>query len=113
MLDRYFQSGAGGEIGSGRASARMLGRFAANSMVATSGLRGSDPDAAHAQDVCQFSSDRLSAAQKVAFIHQLMGREMAEVRSFLDRYREIFRIAELRRPASARGFPGARRDRTR
>jgi hypothetical protein len=85
MLDRYFQSGAGGEIGSGRASARMLGRFAANSMVATSGVRDSDPAAAHGQDVCQFSSDRLSAAQKVAFIHQLMGREMAEVRSFLDR----------------------------
>src|SRR5438105_8416284 len=41
MLDRYFQSGAGGEIGSGRASARMLGRFSANSMVVTSGLRDS------------------------------------------------------------------------
>src|SRR6266478_5464277 len=41
MLDRYFQSGAGGEIGSGRASARMLGRFSANSMVVTSGLSDS------------------------------------------------------------------------
>src|SRR6266568_3257486 len=41
MRDRYFQSGAGGEIGSGRASARMLGRFSANSMVVTSGLNDS------------------------------------------------------------------------
>src|SRR6202162_558990 len=51
FLDRYFQSGAGGEIGSGRASARMLGRFAANSMVVTSGLSDSEPYAAHRRDV--------------------------------------------------------------
>ncbi|HEV8255730.1 MAG TPA: hypothetical protein VGR42_02040, partial [Casimicrobiaceae bacterium] len=74
MLDRYFQAGAGGEIGSGRASARMLGRFAANSMVVTSGLRDSDPYAAHRRDVCQFSNDRLSPAQKLAFVHQLLNR---------------------------------------
>jgi hypothetical protein len=30
MLGGYFQSGASGEVGGGRASARMLGRFAAN-----------------------------------------------------------------------------------
>src|SRR6266436_4554970 len=74
MLDRYFQSGAGGEIGSGRVSARMLGRFSANSMVVTSGLSDSDPYAAHRRDVCQFSNDRLSPVQKLAFVHQLVGR---------------------------------------
>src|SRR6202795_3445860 len=82
MLDRYFQAGANGEIGSGRASARMLGRFAAKSMVVTSGLSDSDPYAAHRRDVCQFSSDRLSPVQKLGFVHQLLGREMAEVRMF-------------------------------
>src|SRR3982074_4413 len=80
MLDRYFQSGVSGEVGGGRASAKMLGRFAANSMVVASGLSDSDPYAAHRRDVCQFSDDRLSPAQKLDFVHQLLGREMAEVR---------------------------------
>ena len=78
-LDRYFQVGANGEIGGGRVSPRMLGRFAANSMVATSGLSESEPKAAHRADVCQFSDDRLSPAQKLAFVHQLLNRETAEV----------------------------------
>ena len=113
MLDRYFQWGGGGEVGSGRASPRMLGRFAANSMVAASGLRDSDPQAAHAQDVCQFSSDRLSDAQKVAFIHRLMGREMAEVRSFLDRiekYSESLSDADRRVPDVSRALDEIARD---
>src|ERR1700694_2199095 len=57
MLDRYFQSGASGEIGSGRASARMLGRFAANSMVVTSGLSDSEPYEAHRRGGCSFFND--------------------------------------------------------
>jgi len=84
-LSRYFQSGSGGEIGSGRASARLLGHFAANSMVVASGLSDSDPRASFRKDVCQFADDRSSPAQKVAFVHQLLHREMAEVRLFLDR----------------------------
>ncbi len=38
LLERYFQSGAGGEIGSGRASAKLLGLFAPSSMTVTAGL---------------------------------------------------------------------------
>jgi hypothetical protein len=113
MLDRYFQAGANGEIGSGRASARMLGRFAANSMVITSGMRDSDPYAAHRRDVCQFSNDRLSPAQKLAFVHQLLNREMAEVRSFLDRiekYTVSLSDAERQVPAVARALDGIARD---
>jgi hypothetical protein len=113
MLDRYFQSGAGGEIGSGRASARMLGRFSANSMVVTSGLSDSDPYAAHRRDVCQFSSDRLSPAQKLGFVHQLLGREMAEVRMFLDRiekYTASLSESERQAPAVARALDAIARD---
>jgi hypothetical protein len=113
LLDRYFQAGANGEIGSGRASARMLGRFAANSMVVTSGLRDSDPYAAHRRDVCQFANDRLSPAQKLAFVHQLLGREMAEVRMFLDRiekYTASLSDAERQAPAVARALDGIARD---
>ena len=43
--------------------------------------------------------DRLSAAQKLAFIHQLLGREMAEVRMLPGPHREIFGVAERRRAA--------------
>jgi len=113
LLDRYFQAGANGEIGSGRASARMLGRFAANSMVVTSGLRDSDSYAAHRRDVCQFANDRLSPAQKLAFVHQLLNRETAEVRSFLDRiekYTASLSDAERQVPAVARALDAIARD---
>ena len=113
MLDRYFQSGASGEIGSGRASARMLGRFAANSMVVTSGLSDSEPYAAHRRDVCQFSNDRLSPVQKLAFVHQLLGREMAEVRMFLDRiekYTASLSESERQAPPVARALDAIARD---
>ena len=84
MLDRYFQAASSNEIGSGRASSKLLGLFAPSSMTRTTGLSDSDPDASFRQDVCHFSDDRLSTAQKVGFVHELMGREMAEVRMFLD-----------------------------
>jgi len=113
MLDHHFQSGAGGEVGSGRPSARMLGRFAANSMVATSGLRDSDPRAAYGQDVCEFSNDRSSPAQKLGFVHQLLNREVAEVRMFLERierYTASLSETELESPAVARALDEIARD---
>jgi hypothetical protein len=113
MLDRYFQSGASGEIGSGRASSRLLGRFAANSMVVTSGLSDADPYAAHRRDVCQFSNDRLSPVQKLAFVHQLLGREMGEVRMFLDRiekYAASLSESERQTPAVAQALDAIARD---
>jgi len=83
MLDRYFQSGSG-EIGSGRASPKLLGLFTPSSMTRATGLSDSDPDAGFRRDVCHFSDDRLSVTQKLGFVHELMGRDMAEVRMFLD-----------------------------
>ena len=85
LLQRHFQSGGAGDIGTGRASGRLLGGFSGHSMAVTSGLTNADPMAAHRQDVCKFSDARLSSAQKIDFIHQLLGRDMAEVRMFLDR----------------------------
>jgi hypothetical protein len=84
LLDRYFQSGSGGEVGTGRASAKLLSLFAPSSMAVGAGVKDSDPDAAFRRDVCHFSDDRLSPAQKLRFVHELMAREMAEVRMFLD-----------------------------
>jgi hypothetical protein len=85
LLERYFHSGAGGEIGSGRTSGAMLGLFAPSSMTAASGLTGPERLAAYRQDVCHFSDDRLTRAQKLDFVHRLLARDMAEVRMFLDR----------------------------
>jgi hypothetical protein len=113
MLDRHFQSGAGSEVGTGRPSARMLGRFAANSMVVTSGLRTSDPRAAYGRDVCEFSNDRSSPAQKLDFVHQLLNREMAEVRMFLDRierYTASLSETERESPAVTRVLDEIARD---
>jgi hypothetical protein len=83
-LSRYFQSGVG-EVATGRASPRLIGHFPGHSLTWTSGLNDSDPQASYRRDMCQFSGDQLSPAQKVAFLHQILGREMAEVRMFLDR----------------------------
>jgi hypothetical protein len=84
-LNRYFHSASGAEVGSGRPSARLLGQFSTNRMTATAGMRASDPRAGYRQEVCQFVDDRLSPAQTLGFIHQVLGRDMTEVRMFLDR----------------------------
>jgi hypothetical protein len=102
MLDRYFQSGAGGEIGSGRASPKLLSLFAPSSMTVAAGSSNSDPHAGFRRDVCHFSDDRLSAAQKLAFVHQLLDREMAEVRMFLDHIEKYAAsLSETERQTSA------------
>lgn len=89
VLDRYFQSGAKAEIGSGRASAKLLSLFAPVSMTVTAGVGAVDAQAAYRQDVCEFSDDRSSPAQKLKFVHRLLGREMAEVRMFLDHIEKV------------------------
>src|SRR3989441_85115 len=113
MLDRYFQSGASGEIGSGRASPKLLSLFAPSSMTVTTGSSDSDPHAGFRRDVCHFSDDRLSAAQKLGFVHQLLGREMAEVRMFLDhieKYAAALSETERQAPAVAQALDAIARD---
>ena len=83
MLSRYFQSASGNEIGTGEASGRLLKLFAPSSMTVAAGLRDSDAQADYRRDVCHFADDRLSPAEKAAFVHQLLHREAAEARMFL------------------------------
>src|SRR6266581_8727842 len=100
MLDRYFQPGSSGEIGSGRASPKLLASFAPSSMTVASGLTDVDPGAAFRRDVCHFSDDRLPVAQKLDFVHQLLNRDMAEVRMLLDRIEKtVASIDEAERQA--------------
>src|SRR5437773_943758 len=85
ILRRHFQSSGTGEVGSGRTSGKLLGQFSGHSLAVSTGMTNSDPGMSYRRDVCRFSDDRLSSAQKVNFIHQLLHRDMAEVRLFLDR----------------------------
>ncbi|HEX8011349.1 MAG TPA: hypothetical protein VF814_10490 [Casimicrobiaceae bacterium] len=113
MLDRYFQSSASGEIGSGRASSELLASFAPTSMTVASGIDESDPNAGSRRDVCSFSGDRLSTAQKLEFVHQLLNREMAEVRMLLERiekYLASVSEAERQTPAVAQALEAIARD---
>jgi hypothetical protein len=54
-------------------------------MTVVAGLTDADVQASHRRDVCQFADDRLAPEQKLRFVHQLLQRDAAEVRMFLDR----------------------------
>jgi hypothetical protein len=111
-LSRYFQSGSG-EVGSGRATARLIGHFPGRSLTVTGGLNGADPQASYRRDFCQLSGDQLSPAQKVAFVHQILGRDMAEVRIFLDRiekYTALLRDDDWETPSVAQALEAIARD---
>jgi len=83
-LSRYLQSGTG-EVATGRPTSRLLAYFPGHSLTVTSGLGEGDPQARYRRDFCEFSGDRLDAAGKVSFVHQLLKRDMAEVRILFDR----------------------------
>jgi hypothetical protein len=102
MLDRYFQPGSSGEITSGRPSLKLLASFAPSSMTVATGLTHADPGSAVRRDVCHFSDDRLLTAQKIDFVHQLLDRDMAEVRMLLDRIEKtVASVSEAERQAPA------------
>ncbi len=84
LLERYFQTAPAGEIASGRASQTLLQLFAPSSMIAVAGLTDADPHAALRRDMCSFADDAPSAAQKLAFMHQALQRDMTDVRMFFD-----------------------------
>ena len=83
-LDRYLQASPPPAIGSGQASTKLLGLFAPATMAVAAGLTDADPDADFRRDVCRLSDDRLSAAQKLDFVHDVLQRDPAEVRMLFD-----------------------------
>ena len=85
MLGGYFRSGGGAEVGSGHVSRKLLASFAPTSMAVSSGIGSAEPLATLRGDACQFANDGLVPAQKLAFVHRLLERDMADVRPFLDR----------------------------
>ena len=112
-LARYFQSAPATELGSGRVSSRLLGQFAAESMIAVSGIGDSDPHAVYRREVCQFLDDRRSPAEKLRFVHEILGREMAEVRLYFERIEKLFASfseSERRAPAFVEALGEITRD---
>jgi hypothetical protein len=85
MLTRYFQAGGEATIGTGRPSPRLLALFAPSSMVLSEGLRTTDPNADYRAEACRYYDDALTSADRVRFIHELLRREMPEVRVAFDR----------------------------
>jgi hypothetical protein len=85
VLERFLQTGGTGDVATGRPSDKLLSMFAPVSMTVTTGTRDTEAQAAYRRDMCQFADDRTSTAQKLGFVHQLLHRDMAEVRMFLDR----------------------------
>lgn len=83
LLDRYLQGAAPGEIGRGQVSNKLVELFAPVSMTVTSGLKDSEPQARVRADACQFLDERLTTEKKVAFLHELLKRDMSEVRMYL------------------------------
>lgn len=84
LMERYFQTAPAGEVGSGRPSPTLLKLFGPTSMISVAGLTDADPNAAFRRDMCSFADDRPSDAQKVAFMHEVLQRDVTEVRMFLD-----------------------------
>jgi hypothetical protein len=80
MLARHFESGNGIEIGSGAVSPTLLARFSNTGMVVTDGRPGSDALAGARRDVCRYYDDRLTSAQKLGAIRNVLSRESDEVR---------------------------------
>ena len=101
LLERYFQSAPAGEVGSGRTSQTLLSLFGPSSMIAVSGLTDADPHAGFRGDVCAFADDQLSDAQKIGSLHELLRRDLTEVRMLLDhleRHAAAISPAQRQRP---------------
>jgi hypothetical protein len=101
LLERYFQTAPAGEVAGGRPSATLLNLFGPTSMIAVSGVTDADPHAGFRQDLCRLADDRPPAAQQLHFVHQLLQRDVTEVRMALDhleRYMAGLPAAQRARP---------------
>ncbi len=104
LLDRYFRSAPAGEVAAGRPSAALLNLFGPTSMIAVAGMKPSDNDQPFRRDMCTLAGEAPTDAQKVAFMHDVLGREMAEVRMFLphlERYAATLGPLQRARPETA------------
>ncbi|MBX3622383.1 MAG: hypothetical protein KF891_20650 [Rhizobacter sp.] len=113
LLERYFQTAPAGEVASGHPSPTLLGLFGPTSMVAVPGLTDADPNAGFRRDMCAFADDAPSDAQKLAFLHQVLQRDVTDVRMFLEhleRFAGTLGPEQRRVPAVAAALDAIARD---
>ncbi len=113
LLERYFQTAPAGEVASGRVSQTMLQLFGPTSMIAVPGLADGDAQTAYRSDMCALADDAPSAANKLAFVHQVLQRDAAEVRLFLDHLERFMGTIEpqaRRQPAVAQALAAIEHD---
>ena len=104
VLEKYFQIAPAGEVASGRPSATLLNLFGPVSMVAVPGLSDAEPHASFRGDMCSFADESPTDAQKLAFVHEVLRRDVSHVRMFLDhleRYVGSLGAAQRARPEVA------------
>ncbi len=114
LMERYFRTAPAGEVGSGQPSPTLLKLFGPSSMIAVAGLTDADPHATFRRDMCGFADDRPSDAQKVAFMHEVLRRDVTEVRMFLDhleRYTQALVPARRQQSEVAAALAAIERDR--
>ncbi|HSN21250.1 MAG TPA: hypothetical protein VLS49_11265 [Usitatibacter sp.] len=112
LLQRYFDTAPGGEIGSGRVSERLLALFARSSMVATRGIAPDDPDFGDRARACRFYGEHPAAERLEALRGELSG-DMPHVRMAFDRAERFFAAlapAERADPAFAAALDAMARD---
>lgn len=83
LLEGHLKAGAWREVGRGQVDPGLVRLFAAASMTTASGLRDGDAQAAMRRDAC-FFHERSDAARKIAFLHEVLQRDIGEVRILLD-----------------------------
>jgi hypothetical protein len=113
LLERYFQSAPAGEVASGRSSATLLGLFGPTSMISVRGLIDAEPHAGFRGDMCALADDRPSDAHKLAFMHDVLRRDVTEVRMFLEhleRYAASLGPAQRATPAVSAALAGIAAD---
>lgn len=89
LLNKYFDAGGAHDFGTGKASARMMKIFGHNHITRVSGVRASDSTAwSYRDQVCRFFDERLSPAQKLAYVHSLFGNE-ASIGTFFERVEKL------------------------
>ena len=102
LLNRTFDAGGGSAFATGQNNQRLLNVFARNHMVRVSGVSGSEAQSSHRAQICEFFDERKGPAQKVAYIHALMRRDMGEARVAFARIEKLFAsLTEAERQAPA------------
>lgn len=84
VLARWLRAGGTAEVVARQPSPRLLAHFSAHGMTSARGIDATDPRMAQRRDVCRFVDERVDFAQRTRFVHQMLARDLAEVRTYLD-----------------------------